>query len=1159
MSQTEIPPTQPAIPPDPIIHKSYALPVWLSMLAVVGATVLAVVDEMWLRRPYKKIQAQYRETYAPYLEKVEAKRRAFADNVLRETAEYKSLVEAEQAAARAVAPRRVAIEAQLETATRRARSLAVALKVANSEIAALTYRAEHEAHADEAADVLKSDDARETVQEILDVRKREITYSWEASVVGEPGENGVPQVTRKTETETGTVDALRAFALDLEIVKANLQQELVKVVQSATEAQARSAAWWKENLGNLQYALANADDATRAAIAETGVTRYIDEEVVALDPGAVGELRKGVEKYPKGLAAAFGGELKQIHIAEAANWVDRCETCHLNTRHPMPVTVESLRTVLGQTVQAPPAVPGEEARTLPAWDGSKIDSMPLGLFTSHPRMELLDAHDPERFGCSMCHNGNGVAVTSAHLAHGLNKHWLWPLYQREHMEAGCVQCHQMDLHLPMGERVTAGKNTFRHVGCWACHAYEGFNTEVNEIAVLTSRRDEILGLQREKQVRADNLRALVGALPEDASEVIDREGAKSQREQDTLAIERAELESERIRIGRRLSELYVERQRVGPNLKEMRVKLLEGFVTDWIRDPRDAHKDASGHPFRPDTKMPTFRWFDQPDEEVKDVAAFLWQSALDPAKYQADFARELPAFTPGDAKRGETLLRTRGCLACHAIGYGDEKIGSEYAANLSNLGEKNRPEWVARWINHPRRRLVGYDPTRPLRDRDVPNAAPDDPSIVWTQHTIMPNFRLDASEVRDITTFLTAQRRPDVNYEPAPWLTDQSRFDRGRKLVLFQGCAGCHEIAGLEEEKGIGTELTQEGSKPIERLDFGHHTIPAERGVETMKGVDLPEDQEKLFSEDRPWYRQRGFILHKIAKPDFYDVSKYLPDRFNRLRMPQFTLTAQELLDVTTFVLGSVDTKIPQTFRYDPEGRKKAIREGWWVVKKYNCQACHPIESDDRPDIWSVPGFRDVLGDNAKRDQTLPPNLVGVGFRLKPEALVNFLRDPSLGGGRERPVSTREHLAIRMPTFDFSDTEIQKLVLFFEALADQPAVYQPPVLQPLSDAELRAARAIFNANGSCAQCHIVEGQKPTSETKGPNLTFAPARLRADWAHRWIQDPPAIHPRTSMAKMFELKDGTWRFKSAVPMPEVEAVPGDHIALMVRYLLLGLAGK
>ena len=33
-------------------------------------------------------------------------------------------------------------------------------------------------------------------------------------------------------------------------------------------------------------------------------------------------------------------------------------------------------------------------------------------FTSHPEPELLKTHDPEKFGCSPCHQGNGRATTS---------------------------------------------------------------------------------------------------------------------------------------------------------------------------------------------------------------------------------------------------------------------------------------------------------------------------------------------------------------------------------------------------------------------------------------------------------------------------------------------------------------------------------------------------------------------------------------------------------------------------------------------------------------------------------------------------------------------------------------------------------------------------
>jgi mono/diheme cytochrome c family protein len=556
--------------------------------------------------------------------------------------------------------------------------------------------------------------------------------------------------------------------------------------------------------------------------------------------------------------------------------------------------------------------------------------------------------------------------------------------------------------------------------------------------------------------------------------------------------------------------------------------------------------------------MPTFRWTD--DEEVKDVAAFLAQSALDPAEFPE---YKLAAFKPGDAKKGEDLFKKTGCLVCHSIGTGAEKIGADYAANLSNLGEKNTPEYVARWVHHPRERLVAYDPSLEPGKRDVTGKKPTDADAhkyVWANHTIMPNFRLSESEVRDITTYLVSQKRPGVQYEEPTWLEDKSRFERGKKLVLYQGCAGCHEIRGLEDEKGIGTGLTAEGSKPRDQLDFGHHTIAAERGVEPLKdGKGLLEDAATLFKEDKPWYRPRGFILRKIAKPDLYDDSKYLPDRFTRLRMPQFKFTAQEILDVTTFVLGSVEPTIPKSSRYSPDAAGQAIREGWWVVKKYNCQGCHQIDATDEPALWKVPYFAEQIRAN-KRDQFLPPSLVGAGFRLRPEFLAKFLRDPSLGGDRAKPKSVREHLPVRMPTFDFSEDEIRKLVLFFEAKAKQPPVYQPPQLKPLTAAEMKAAKAMYDTKGSCVQCHVVDGVAVTEETKGPNFSYAKERLRAEWALRWVRRPDRMQPNTQMTKNFGDEpgpDGKWRFTP--DLPELKGLSADHSELMMRYILLGHAGK
>ena len=1163
MSQTESAPAEKtAIPPDPLVNKSYSVPIAIAMACVVGATALALVDEMWLRRPYKAIQSQYAETYTAYLEKVEAKRRDFYDNVFQKLPELTALKEKADAAAKACAGPAAVAEAALKTATQQSRKLGEALKQSKSEIAALTYETEHTAHAAGHAKVEDSPEARPVVDEIEKVRAREITYTWPVTKVELVADDSSGERARTTETEqseTGKVGDLLLKAASLEEDKARLQMALGAANTAATEAAKARDTWLAENLGNLRYVAENCDAATRERIVASGAAGFLDREAVVLTPDAIAGIRHRVsEDFASGVTAYFDHShgIDQIHIAEANNWVDRCVTCHLNAREPMPVTVDSLRNVLGQTVTVPAATPDAPPTTYAAWPKEKIDAMPLDLFASHPNPALLKTHDPERFGCSMCHNGNGVAITSTELAHGKNVDWLLPLFPKENVQSGCVQCHQKDLVLPMGERINAGRDRFRRAGCWGCHKYEGFNKEPDEITALSGRKKELDGEIASKSMRVENLRALLSALSEDETAMA-KEKPANQAERDALTQQVAALTTEKSQIDKRLRAVYVERQRVGPNLKDIKVKLRREFLTDWIRSPRDAHKDTAGHAFRPDTKMPSFRWWGDPAEEVRDVAAFLWQSALDPSQFPE---YKLAPVKAGDGKRGQDLFEKTGCLTCHSMGSGDAMIGNDYAANLSNLGEKDTPEYVARWINHPRLRLVAYDPET---KKDVAGAkTPEEggnPNLVWTQHAIMPNFRLSETDVADITAYLVSQKRTDVKYEEPTWLDDTSRFERGRKLVLFQGCAGCHEIKGLESENGIGVELTPEGSKPIERLDFGHLTIAAERGEEPLKdGAGLLEDAASLFLKDAPWYRPRGFIMHKVAKPDIYDTSKYLPDRFNRLRMPQFKFTSQEILDVTTMVLGSVESKIPETFRYRPDDRGKAIQEGWWIVKKYNCQGCHQIEPTDVPSLWKVPYFAEKV-DPKTRDQFLPPTLVGVGFRLRPEWMAKFLRDPSLGGGRERPKAVRAHLPERMPTFDFSDDEIQKLVLFFEAMADQPPIYQPPELKPLTDAEKKAAAAIWKA-ANCMQCHVINGMAITTETKAPNLSYAPARLRPEWMKRWISNPPRMNPNTAMTKFFgddPGPDGKWHYMT--PLPELNGITDDNVDLMVRYVAEGLAGK
>ena len=106
--------------------------------------------------------------------------------------------------------------------------------------------------------------------------------------------------------------------------------------------------------------------------------------------------------------------LQQIWI-EGLTRADRCTTCH--------VTIE--------------------------W-GSELADAPHPA-RSHPRPELLAAHPPERFGCTLCHGGQGAAV-SKEAAHGTVEFWEEPLLDTKRakpygltaaqmLEMRCNACH----------------------------------------------------------------------------------------------------------------------------------------------------------------------------------------------------------------------------------------------------------------------------------------------------------------------------------------------------------------------------------------------------------------------------------------------------------------------------------------------------------------------------------------------------------------------------------------------------------------------------------------------------------------------------------------------------------------------------------------------
>ena len=148
--------------------------------------------------------------------------------------------------------------------------------------------------------------------------------------------------------------------------------------------------------------------------------------------------------------------------------------------------------------------------------------------------------------------------------------------------------------------------------------------------------------------------------------------------------------------------------------------------------------------------------------------------------------------------------------------------------------------------------------------------------------------------------------------------------------------------------------------------------------------------------------------------------------------------------------------------------------------------------------------------------EQLPPKLLTEGARVDPEWLRKFLSNPSLSTTDTNRNGVRPYLKVRMPTFSFSDNELRKLVRFFQALSQQPLPYIPEQVPVLTAKETDMARSLFSSTAApCLKCHATGDPAHDKIATAPNFLLAKERLKPDWVERWITDPQAVSPGTSM--------------------------------------------
>lgn len=107
-------------------------------------------------------------------------------------------------------------------------------------------------------------------------------------------------------------------------------------------------------------------------------------------------------------------------------------------------------------------------------DNSKMKDQPQP-FRTHPDLGIsgfLAAHPFNEMGCTICHRGQGTAVTKRH-AHGPVPHWEEPLLEKGLTVGTCATCHQNVSSLKGAERLVQARALFEQKGCIGCHTLHG--------------------------------------------------------------------------------------------------------------------------------------------------------------------------------------------------------------------------------------------------------------------------------------------------------------------------------------------------------------------------------------------------------------------------------------------------------------------------------------------------------------------------------------------------------------------------------------------------------------------------------------------------------------------------------------------------------------
>ncbi len=534
--------------------------------------------------------------------------------------------------------------------------------------------------------------------------------------------------------------------------------------------------------------------------------------------------------------------IHQFWIPEFENRVDRCVTCHLGVEN---------------TAMAGAPRP----------------------FRLHPTTPHTP-HDFGRFGCVICHRGQGRATSRAE-AHGEVADWDRPLLPLPYTEASCGRCHLGDA-VPEASLLSEGRAVMGRAGCFGCHrmeGHEGWRSEAPDLSGMSQKTHAAwvrAWLRSPRGLRPgtwmpdfhlsgdeiESLTAFLWSQPPAPSQTLGPDA-------DPPA---GDAERGRTLFGesRCISCHTIEGRGNGsaPELSGIGSKVNRRWLIAFLRDPQA---------FQTDTRMPRYNFSRQ---DLLDVSQYMMEELTDPSAPEPGAPLR---FSQKAVLEGEKVYRRYACAGCHRIagrhdaaqagpdltGIGDKPVALLDFAARADL-PRRLPDWLAAKVSQPRSFREGLK---------------------------MPDFGFSAEQVQAIVTALLSSGRDPVppTYRvagPEPRYVPPGRFG---EMVDRYRCLSCHQVQGTGGDISKAP-LTAEGSRA-----------------------------------------RRDWLVRYLLNPT--TIRPILTDRMIPLRM-----TPQEAGFLAEFMENVyVDNQIPGEIFPGGPPVDQAERGRRLFFERYGCQSCHMV------------------------------------------------------------------------------------------------------------------------------------------------------------------------------------------------------------------------